>query len=78
METANNKTAKLKSKITQEEYIRLFRTFSRKKKLQIAEEINQELFEELWEKTNLDMPDIADMDKMILEEVKAVRYGKSR
>jgi hypothetical protein len=77
METANNKAAKLKSKITQEEYIRLFRTFSRKKKLQIAEEINQELFEELWEKTNLDLPDIADLDKMILEEVKAVRYGKS-
>jgi hypothetical protein len=78
MVTAKKKVDNIKARITQEEYLRLFRTFPKRKKMQIAEEINKEIFDELWKKTDATLPDIDDLDEMILEEVKAVRYGKFR
>ena len=61
--------------IDQDEYIKIFRAFPRKKKILIAEEINKELFEELWAKVDSELPDISGLEDLIIEEVKAVRYG---
>ncbi|MCF8370543.1 MAG: hypothetical protein K9H64_02900 [Bacteroidales bacterium] len=48
-----------------------------KKKILIAEKNNEEIFEDMWRKSDLDLPDIPNVEDMILDELRAVRYGTS-
>lgn len=78
METTDKKYKSLSNNISRAEYLRVFRQFSKKKKLEIAEEINKEIFDEMWEELNASLPDVQDADKIIMREVSAVRYGTKK
>lgn len=54
----------------------MFKQFSKKDQLQIAKKINSLTFEQQWELLDAELPDVEISDEEIMEEVRAVRYGK--
>ncbi|MFP4470006.1 MAG: hypothetical protein ACLFPE_04950 [Bacteroidales bacterium] len=78
METSDKKYKSLIDNISRAEYLRVFRQFPKKKKLKIAEDINKEIFDEVWEELDASLPDVSDADNIIMREVSAVRYGTKK
>lgn len=78
MEATDKKANIRKSRITQQDYIKIFMSFSRKKKIRIAEEISRKMFDELWRTIDADLPDYTDLEELINEEVREVRYGNKK
>lgn len=54
----------------------MFEKFSPSEKLRIAREINQKTFPERWQALDAELPDVEMSDEEIMQEVRAVRYGK--
>ncbi len=75
MTTTRRKTISKSNRISQEDYLRLFKSFSQRKKRKISKEINKEMFSDLWKEADQSLPDISDMDETILNELRIVRYG---
>lgn len=64
-------------KISVPRFLTLFRKFSSSEKVKIAEQIDQETFAERWTFLDSDLPDIEISEEDIMDEVRAVRYGKN-
>lgn len=58
------------------EYIDLFKSFKVSQRLEIARQINLMTFRQEWKKLSPQMPDARISEEEIMQEVKAVRYGK--
>ena len=65
-------------KISVPRFLTLFKKFSSSEKLKIAEQIDQETFAERWVFLDSELPDIEISDEEIMDEVRAVRYGKNK
>lgn len=63
-------------KITVSNFLTIFEKFSPSEKLKIAEKINQKTFTERWKTLDAELPDLEISDNEIMDEVRAVRYGK--
>ncbi len=63
-------------KITVPDYLTMFEKFSPSEKLKIAEKISQKAFAERWKMLDAELPDVEISDEEIMDEVRAVRYGK--
>ena len=63
-------------KITVPGFLTMFEKFSPSEKLKIAEKINQKTFTERWKMLDAELPDLEISDEEIMDEVRAVRYGK--
>lgn len=63
-------------KITVPRFLTMFEEFSPSEKLKIAEKINQKTFAERWNVLDAELPDAEVSDEEIMNEVRAVRYGK--
>jgi hypothetical protein len=63
-------------KITVPEFLTLFKKFSAKERLQIAERISRQTFEARWKMLDAELPEVEISDEEIMNEVRAVRDGK--
>lgn len=63
--------------LTIAKFLALFNQFSRSEQVQIARKIWEKTFEEQWQLLDAELPDVEMSEEEILEEVKAVRYGKA-
>lgn len=63
-------------KVTVPRFMNLFKNFSPSEKIKIAEQINQQTFADRWKILDEELPDVEISDAEIIEEVRAVRYGK--
>ena len=63
-------------KITVPRFISIFEEFSPSEKIRIAEQIDRQTFAERWKLLDAELPDIEMSDEEIMDEVRAVRYGK--
>ena len=75
---AEKTKAKDKMNLTALEYIDLFKKFSKAERRKILKEINLLSFDQEWRGISAQMPDAKISEEEIMEEVKAVRYGKNR
>lgn len=58
-------------------FLALFNQFSRTEQAQIAKEIWERTFAEQWSLLDAELPDVEVSDEEIVEELRAVRYGKT-
>ena len=65
-------------KISVPRFLTMFKKFSSSEKITIAEQIDQETFAERWKFLDAQLPNIEISDEEIMDEVRAVRYGKKR
>ncbi len=63
-------------KITVPRFLTIFKKFSASDKIKIADEIDRETFEARWKVLDAELPDVEMSDEEIMDEVRAVRYGK--
>lgn len=63
-------------RLTVPRFLTIFKKFSPSEKRKIAEQINQQTFAERWEILDAELPDGSISDEEIMNEVRAVRYGK--
>lgn len=63
-------------KITVPRFLTLFKNFSPSEKIKIAEQIDQQTFADRWTLLDAELPDSELSDEEIMNEVRAVRYGK--
>lgn len=62
--------------LTIAKFLALFNQFSRTEQAQIAKEIWKKTFAEQWSLLDAELPDVEISDEEIVEELRAVRYGK--
>ncbi len=60
------------------EFFRIFRSIPKVQQIEIAKKINIDLFDELWASMDKELPNVELSEVDILNEVKAVRYGKGQ
>lgn len=58
------------------EFFKMFRSIPKVQQIEIAKKINIDLFDELWASMDKELPNVELSEVDILNEVKAVRYGK--
>lgn len=63
--------------LTVAKFLALFNQFSRAEQTQIAKEIWGKTFAEQWQLLDAELPDVEMSEEEILEELRAVRYGKA-
>ena len=63
--------------LTIAKFLALFNQFSRTEQAQIAKEIWEKTFAEQWNLLDAELPDVEISDEEIVEELRAVRYGKT-
>jgi len=63
-------------KVTVPRFMNLFKNFSTSEKIKIAEQINRQTFADRWKILDEELPDIEISEAEIMDEVRAVRYGK--
>ncbi len=56
--------------------IQLFNTLSTTEQLEVAEKISEQTFEKRWQLLDSELPDVEISEEDIMNEVRAVRYGK--
>lgn len=56
--------------------LKLFNLLSKPEQLEIADRIGKQTFEERWQMVSNKMPDSGLSDKEVMDEVRAVRYGR--
>lgn len=65
-------------KLTVPRFLTIFKKFSPSEKIKIAEQINRQTFAERWKILDAELPDVDISDEEIMNEVRTVRYGKTR
>jgi len=64
-------------KITVPRFLNMFRRFTPSEKIEIAEQIDRQTFNDRWNLLDAELPDSEMSDEEIMNEVRAVRYGKT-
>ena len=72
-----NKRKMEATKISIPRFMQFFQRFSQTERLKIVEKINQQTFEERWQLLDEELPDVGLSENEIMDEVRAVRYGKN-
>ncbi len=64
-------------KITVPRFLTMFRRFTPSEKIKIAEQIDRQTFADRWSLLDAELPDSEMSDTEIMDEIRAVRYGKT-
>ncbi len=66
------------SKISTEEFIALFSSFSKAQQTKIAKTLYEATFKEQWQVLDSELPNVELSETEIMREVKAVHYAKKK
>jgi hypothetical protein len=64
--------------LTKSDFIRLFKDFSKKDRIAIVREINEEFFNDLWTELDRTLPSLNISESDVRDEIKAVRYDSRK